>query len=80
LSCRKKWFSYDDRADLEKFAEFLIANGVAVQRHGKWICISEPDENDNVQCKCSVCEAGDLHAKNTVVPYCPHCGAKMDGD
>ena len=49
-------------------------------RRGKWVCIFEPDENDNVQCNCSVCGAGDLHAKNTVVPYCWKCGAKMDGD
>ena len=45
--------------------------------HGKWICIFEPDENDNVLCNCSVCGAGDSHAKDAVVPYCWKCGAKM---
>ena len=34
IELQEKWFSCDDCADLEKFAEFLIANGVVVQQ---WI-------------------------------------------
>ena len=59
--------------------EVEAAPTVEAVRHGKWICISEPDENDNVQCNCSVCGARDLHAKDMVVPYCWKCGANMDG-
>lgn len=49
-------------------------------RHGKWIDVSEPDGNDNVQCRCSECSAGDTHSKSMVVPYCWRCGTKMDGE
>lgn len=49
-------------------------------RHGKWINISEPDENDNVSCECSLCGAGEEHAKGFIVPFCWKCGARMDGD
>lgn len=64
---------------LEKLDAIPVAD-VQPVRYGKWICISEPDENDNVQCNCSVCGAKDLHAKDMVVPYCWKCSAKMDGD
>lgn len=70
-------FMYDEYGKLYKENKQLMAESV---RHGKWVCIFEPDENDNVQCNCSVCGAGDLHAKNTIVPYCWKCGAKMDGE
>lgn len=51
IELQEKWFSYDDRADLEKFAEFLIANGVVVQQ---WVSVKDrlPDisaENNTVQ-------------------------------
>lgn len=50
--------------------------------HGHWIYEEEPDENNNIQARCSVCFAGDLHATALIdnVPYCWKCGAKMDGD
>lgn len=64
---------------LEKLDAIPVADVQPVQ-HGKWVCIFEPDENGNVQCNCSVCGAGDLHARDTVVPYCWKCGAKMDGE
>ena len=70
--------------DLRKLYSNVIKLAPTVEaepvRHGKWVYIFEPDENDNVQCNCSVCGAGDLHAKDTVVPYCWKCGAKMDGE
>jgi len=45
--------------------------------HGEWIDMQPPDADGNVQCWCSVCGAGELHAENQVVPYCWKCGAKM---
>ena len=80
IELQEKWFSCDDRADLEKFAEFLIANGVVVQRHGKWIpIIKEPTAlRDYAILDCYKCsECGRYEEKEE--PYC-HCGAKMDGD
>lgn len=48
-------------------------------RHGKWINESEEDECHNVECECSLCHHKDIHAVSAIVPYCWHCGAKMDG-
>jgi len=36
------------------------------------------DDNNNVDCYCSACLAGDSHAKSVSVPYCWKCGARMD--
>ena len=51
-------------------------------KHGEWIYEEKPDENNNIQARCSVCFAGDLHATALMnkVPYCWKCGAEMDGD
>ena len=44
IELQEKWFSCDDCADLEKFAEFLIANGVVVQQ---WVSVKDrlPEES-----------------------------------
>ena len=48
-------------------------------RHGEWRLIEEDvDGNGNNQYKCSLCEAGEIHAPFTIVPYCWKCGARMD--
>ena len=50
-------------------------------KHGHWIKVSDPDDNDNVKCKCSVCEARDTMSKkaleNNEVHYCWRCGSYM---
>jgi hypothetical protein len=46
-------------------------------RHGKWINVLEL--GDNIQCRCSSCFSKDVRPKDIVVPYCWHCGARMDG-
>ena len=48
--------------------------------HGRWIYEEEPDGDNNIQARCSVCFAGDKHATALMhkVPYCWRCGAKMD--
>ena len=66
-----------DDYDFEDLAEELIANGVTVQKKGKWI--------DHA---CSCCGKvnptldmngwGDYVSKNT--NYCGNCGADMRGD
>ena len=52
--------------------------------HAKWILSSfqneEDNMNDNYEYECSNCGYGDVHAKNTHVPYCWHCGAKMEDE
>lgn len=48
---------------------------------GHWILADEQNkedvENDNYRFICSECQCSDIHAKNTKVPYCWKCGAKM---
>jgi hypothetical protein len=50
-------------------------------KQGRWIKVSDPDDNDNVKCKCSVCEAQDEMSKNALenneVHYCWRCGSYM---
>ena len=52
----------------EKIADHLIANGVTVQKHGRWEIV---DFAGSV--KCPVC--GEVRAKDN---YCSNCGAIMD--
>lgn len=51
----------------------LNLSSVDPVKHGRW-----EDENmdDQVVARCSVCNTWDT----TRTSYCPHCGAKMDGD
>lgn len=48
---------------------------------GHWILADEQNkedvENDNYRFICSECQCSDIHAKDTIVPYCWKCGAKM---
>lgn len=55
------------------------AADVVEVRHAYWRDILPPDQDNNVQCWCSACGAGELHADGMIVPYCWKCGARMDG-
>lgn len=60
---------------IENLADHLIANGVTVQKHGRWldgICT-----NCGVEALEYVDEEGDWLVYTT--DYCPNCGAKMSG-
>lgn len=50
-------------------------------KQGHWIRVSNPDDNNNVKCKCSVCEAQDEMSKKAFddneVHYCWECGSYM---
>ena len=47
-----------------------------------WILSSFQNEEDNMNgnyhYECSNCGAGDVHSEHVHVPYCWHCGAKME--
>lgn len=45
VELQDRWFSYDNREELEDFADYLIAHGVTIQ---KWISVEErlPKEED----------------------------------
>ena len=47
-------------------------------RRGYWIEIIPANIDHNITVQCSVCGAGDTHAEGVHVPYCWHCGAKME--
>lgn len=60
--------------DYENIADYLLANGVIVQKQGEWIYkeffgIEFPE--------CSVCETQFEDANFEDYSYCPECGAKL---
>ena len=58
-------------------ADHLIANGVTVQKHGRW----EPREDliGFVRCSsCNDCNIYDEWPDGKKWQYCPNCGARMD--
>ena len=55
--CARNW--------AEIIADGLIAHGVTVQKHGRWL----------LDGRCSECLENPLTTHKT---YCPSCGAKMD--
>ena len=65
---------------VEKFEEIPIENVVKV-RHGYWIeRIEKPSWlEDDVEVYYDCSECGTSHW-SIMPPYCPECGAKMDGE
>lgn len=48
-------------------------------RHGRWIFIrDEGDGSGNSLYSCSECGQGDIQSPVVTVPYCWHCGARME--
>lgn len=48
-------------------------------KHGRWKQVStQADEYNNHLYECTVCRSIDRHNINVDVPYCWHCGAKME--
>lgn len=60
----------------ERYADYLIANGVTVQKKGEWKW--EYIVTHGVAEKKAVCSLCGVPNKQYKPPYCPHCGAKMD--
>ena len=56
-------------------ADRLIANGVTIQKHGRWEQGDFYDYGD----VCSICD-WDSEINNCKWSYCPNCAARMDGD
>lgn len=64
--------------DKTEAADFLIANGVTVQKCGQWIYDFNLAGSNFY--RCSVCDRQEeLWEKEDIYEYCPfcHCGAKM---
>lgn len=65
------------------YADHLIANNVVVQKQGEWFGLVESklDEHtgeywEEVYYNCTECD----YATCENTPYCPNCGARMDGE
>lgn len=75
---------YCDDGDLFEWVESQPTADVAEVRHGEWIPkkhkMYDFIKHKNImvvdEFRCSVCE-NSMHNK---FRYCPHCGARMDGD
>ena len=77
FSCSK--CPHGENCEAEFIADYLIANGVTVQKHGQW----EDYVNIKGVVRCSECH--DTYIYRGWVDegkwyYCPNCGAKMDGE
>ena len=72
-----KWLTsrYDGRMPADIVDEIPTADAVEVV-HGHWIEHSHLE----VGGECSVCGWQFQWFENAEARYCPHCGAKMDGD
>ena len=61
-------------------ADYLIANGVTIQKQGRWEewwpGISLIMTGEEMLYRCSVCDAKYATVENK--RYCPNCGARMD--
>ena len=72
------------KSDHETISTHLIWNAPTVEakpvRHGRWL--KDPHSQNGfpshiyMMRKCSECG----HATDNVTPFCPWCGAKMDGE
>ena len=69
----------DIREEAEKFSLYLQQLGYVKVVHGKWRDYPMRQlgfpAHIYTMSQCSVCE----HAVENRTPYCPWCGAKMDG-
>ncbi|MBO4229867.1 MAG: hypothetical protein J5938_05925 [Clostridia bacterium] len=59
--------------------EDMPAADVIPLYHGCWIEQKETCRNGDKIYQCSVCGYADEHSPSTEVPFCWHCGARMDG-
>lgn len=52
-------------------------------RHGKWISDGKHTDHNGIEWNmmhCSVCGHKDIDSEVTRTPFCPWCGARMDGE
>ena len=86
-SCR---YYADVDCDFLRLADYLLANGVTVQKHGRWITGKREkdywgfDEDGDFGCfsafpvVCSNCRYDLTEHNSQESDFCPNCGAKMD--
>ena len=63
--------------------EALPSTDVQSVKQGRWMCEFYNDVFDIYQVDCSVCKRESTNKYDKVsesYEYCPHCGARMDGN
>lgn len=68
---------------IDKEVQKVSAADVQLVKHGRWISEFYNDVSDVYQADCSVCEQESTNRYVKVsegYEFCPHCGARMDGD
>lgn len=71
-----KWDGHTPAEAIKRIAD--ISSEVLEVRHGEWLYAKTYYEAD--ECHCSLCGQLMTTFKNTRMNYCPHCGARMDGE
>ena len=74
-----KKYRFDAWENTDKIAEYLMANGVTVQKHGRWIKPTKINGRNFSVPHCSACEGIPCGADENT-HYCPNCGAKMEAN
>ena len=64
----------DIKGTAQKAADYLIANGVTVQKHGRWKFV------DDYTGRCTKCHEESIIDWEYEYKFCPECGAIMDGE
>lgn len=72
---------------ISDIVEYLIENGVIIQKQACWVDVTRYNDGERVVATCSNChDRGELRTKRNEFclweidsPYCPNCGSKMGG-
>ena len=77
------WFDNQDEDVAYDLVDKAPAADVVEVRHGEWIPIEYDGYADGYPVwdlwECSECQEEHRGDEDTLTPYCPNCGAKMDG-
>ena len=76
------WRWFPNNMAMMQLADYLISNGVTVQKHGYWETVVEVKDNtvcgNGVKIEYKRCSCCKNPAKFLEDDFCGHCGAKLD--
>lgn len=88
LKVRFKALGRDNVVDDYNFVQTVLLTAPTIEAapvvHGRWIPIEYDGYADGYPVwdlwECSECQEEHSGDEDTLTPYCPNCGARMDGD